>query len=196
MGRQIHFYMLPEDQREFLHMVREHDPTTVILRDSDSSQVEPIGEDVESDKILCLWNRELLSELQREWVAGPGYYTLDTLHKPLLELTSSFTATWEGKPALGQSRLFGNFEPHLGKPEAFEKWYESLVQWIRKHYRKNPASTGGYVGPAAYKFYENGGYLLPNFLPPRTKEWLTEIGKQHGRSKPAQRSSKRAKVRS
>ncbi len=179
MGRQIHFYMLPEDQREFLRIVQDHDSTTVILRDSDSPQVDAISEDVGSDKTLCFWNRKLLPNLERKWIQEPGYYRVDTLYTPILEFTSSFTATWEGKPALGQGRLFGNFEPHLDKPEDFRKWYDALVHWIRQHYRKNPASTGGYVGPAAYKFYENGGYLLPNFLPPRTKEWLTKIGSQH-----------------
>jgi hypothetical protein len=61
----------------------------------------------------------------------------------------------------------------------FEKWYETLVRWIRKNYGKNPASSTGYVGPAAFEFYEKGGYLLPQFLPPKTKEWLTEISTQH-----------------
>jgi hypothetical protein len=180
MGRQTHFYMLPKDRSEFLGVIQEHDSTTVVLRDSDSSQVEAIGEDVGADKTLSLWNRKLLPNLERKWIPDPGYYRVDSLKAPILEFTPSFAATWEGKPALGQGRLFGNFEPYLGKSEEFEKWYESLVHWIRQHYRKNPASTGGYVSPAAYEFYEHGGYLLPNFLPPRTKEWLTEIGKQHG----------------
>jgi hypothetical protein len=196
MGRQIQFYMLPEDRSEFLHMVQEQDSVAVILRDSDSSGIESVSEDVGADKTLCLWNRKLLPNLERKWVPEPGYYRVDTLHAPILEFTSSFTAKWEGKPALGQGRLFGNFEPHLGKPDDFAKWYESLVHWIRKHYRKNPASTGGYVGPAAYNFYEKGGVLLPNFLPPKTKEWLAEIGKQHARSKTPKRSSKRTRVRS
>ena len=43
MGREIHFYMLPVDGSEFLRIVQEHDSTTMILRDSDSSQVEPIS---------------------------------------------------------------------------------------------------------------------------------------------------------
>ena len=196
MGRQIQFYMLPEDRSEFLHMMQEQDSVAVILRDSDSSGIEPVSEDVGADKTLCLWNRKLLPSLERKWVPESGYYRVDTLHAPVLEFTSSFTAKWEGKPALGQGRLFGNFEPHLGKPDDFVKWYESLVHWIRKHYRKNPASTGGYVGPAAYNFYEKGGVLLPNFLPPKTKEWLAEIGKQHARSKTPKRASKRPRVRS
>jgi hypothetical protein len=196
MGRQIHFYMLPEDRNEFLRVVQERDPIVVITRDSDSADIQPApSSDVGSDKTLCLWNTKLLPHLERKWIPEPGYYRVDSLKTPILEFTSSFIATWEGKPALCQGRLFGNFEPYLGKPEDFEKWYESLVDWIRQHYRKNPVSTGGYVAPGAYDFYENGGYLLPNFLPPRTKEWLAEIGKRHARERPPLRPSKRTKPR-
>lgn len=193
MGRQVHFHMLVEDQKEFLRVVQDRDSTVVTLRDFNSSQVAPIAEAVTTDRTLCLWNREILPNLERKWIPDPGYYRIDTLKAPILEFAPSFTATWEGKPALGQGRLFGNFEPHLGKPESFRRWYEKLVGWIRRHYRKNPAGTGGYVGPAAYEFYEQGGYLLPSTLPPRTKEWLAEIGRQHERFGRKSRAGSKAK---
>ncbi len=192
MGRQIQFHMLPEDQKAFLRTVQERDPVVVTMRDSDSAHVEPIGDqEIGPDKTFCLWNRELLPHLEREWVPNPGYYRLDTLYKPILEFTPSFTATWEGNPALGQGRLFGNFESYLGKPQDFAKWYDRLVRWIRANYHKNPRGMGGYVGPGAYEFYKSGGYLLPNFLPPRTKEWLAVLSKQHPRSRKPSRMSKR-----
>ena len=197
MGRQIHFHMLQEDRNAFLRFVQERDPVVISLRDSRSAEVRPITDfDIGDDKILCLWNRQILPQLQRESVPQRDYFTVDGLKMPILEFTSSFTAKWEEKSALGQGRLFGNFEPHLGKPEEFQKWYETLVRWIRSNYQKNPRGTGGYVGPAAYEFYEKGGYLLPNFLPPRTKEWLAEIGKQHARLRTPLRSSKGTKARS
>lgn len=179
MGRQIHFYMLAEDQNAFLRVVQERDPVVIIARDSDSAEVQLADPDTGPDKTLCLWNRKLLPHLKRKWISDPGYYTIDGLRTPTLEFTPSFAATWEGKPGLGQGRLFGDFDPNLEKPPDFGKWYEILVRWIRQNYQKSPASMGGYVGPAAYEFYKSGGYLLPNILPPRTKEWLTAIGKQH-----------------
>jgi hypothetical protein len=180
MGRQIHFYMLPEDRNAFLLFVQEGGSVVVISRDADSSKVRPLADiDVGNSKTLCLWNQRLLPLLERKWVPDPGYYRVDELRMPVLELTPSLSTTWEGKPALVQGRLFGDFDPHLEKPPQFEKWYESLARWMRKNYRKSPASIGGYVGPAAYEFYNKGGYLLPQFRPPRTEAWLTEIGKQH-----------------
>jgi hypothetical protein len=189
--------MLPDDRDAFLHFVQERDLVTVVARDSDSAEIQPIADfDIGRDKTLCFWNRKILPSLEREWVPSSGYFTVSELRMPILEYTSSFTATGEGKPRLGQGRLFGNFEAYLGKPPEFEKWYETLVRWIRRNYRKNPRGTGGYVGPAAYEFYKSGGYLLPNILPPRTKEWLAEIGKQYARSRAPLQSSKRTKARS
>jgi hypothetical protein len=189
--------MMPEDQNTFLSVIQERNPIVVMNRDSDSAVIHSGAEaDTSPNKTLCLWNRKLLPHLERKWVPDPGYYTVDGLKMPTLEFTPSFTATWEGKPGIGQGRLFGNFESYLGKPPDFEKWYESLVRWIRQNYQKSPAVSGGYVGPAAYELYKNGGYLLPNILPPKTKEWLIEIGKQHGQPRATLRSSKRAKRRS
>lgn len=178
MGRQIPFHMLPEDRDAFLRFAQEADPVWVVARDSKTREVEPITNfEIGPNVTLCLWNRKVLSHVDRSWIPDPGYYRLDSLHMPLLEFMPSFSASWEGKAALGQGRLFGNFEPHLRKPDNFEEWYEILVRWIRRNYRRNP-TVRSYVGPAAYQFYEGGGYLLPSFVPPRTNEWVAEIAKQ------------------
>ena len=189
MGRQIHFYMLPQDRTVFLRVVQDAEPVTVTLRNSDSAKTFPIADPIVGDsETLCLWNSRLLPSLERKWVPHPGYYRADEWGKPILEFTSSVRTTWEGEPALLQGRLFGIFER---KSPNFEKWYDSIVRWIRKNYRRGPAELGGYVGPAAYEFYKSGGYLLPNFLPPRTKEWVAEISKQHPFSEPPARRPKR-----
>ncbi len=192
MGRQIHFHMLPEDQNAFLRFVQKNDPAVVIARDDPKTpDVHPV-EHIAADRyqILCLWNRRLLPVMKRESVgkANRTYYMADVLHLPLLEFSPSCRTEWDGRPALIQGRLYGQFNPDLNKPPEFEKWYDKLVRWIRKNYRKHPSPIiGGYVGPAAYEFYKSGGYLLPNFLPPRTDNWVAELGKQH----PANSSDKR-----
>jgi hypothetical protein len=88
MGRQTDFYMMPEDWNAFLCFVQEQDSTVVVVRDSDSAQVEPVAErDIGPDKTLCLWNRKLLPHLERTWIPEPGYYRIDTLKTPTLEFT-------------------------------------------------------------------------------------------------------------
>jgi hypothetical protein len=180
MGRQLHFHMLEEDVSEFFRVVEAGGQVTVVARDSNSAAVLPVGaRDVDSGNTVCFWNRSFLPQLERKWIPDPGYYRIDSLKLPVLEFMPSFKANWEGKPALGQGRLFGNFEPYLGKPREFTEWYELLASWIRRRYRKSPVGLGGFVGPEAYEFYRNGGFLLPNIVPPRTEEWIAKIDNQH-----------------
>jgi hypothetical protein len=184
--------MLPEDQEAFFRVVKEKADVVVIQRDTDSADIQGNHTvTTGADPSLCLWNRGILPNLERKWVPEPGYYSIDILSLPVLEFHPPFVSKWQGAPAVAQGRLFGNFESYLKKPEQFEAWYEGLVRWIRKNYQRNPAGQviGGYVGPAAMRFYEQGGYLLPNFLPPTTKEWLSIIGRQHTRQQERHRRS-------
>jgi hypothetical protein len=183
VGRQIHFYMLPEDQAAFLRFVQQHDPVMVADRDDpDHRDVRP-AEDLAANRprMLCLWNQRLLPVLTRNWDGKAKFYkySVDVFRLPVLELSTCLKSEWEGRPALVQGRMYGQFEANLHKLPEFEKWYEMLVRWIRKNFKKSPAEFGGYVGPAAYRFFLDGGYLLPNFYPPRTDAWLAAIGKQH-----------------
>jgi hypothetical protein len=181
MGRQIHFHMLPNDRDEFLRFVQQADPIAFISKYGESSSVVPLPIDaIDKEQSIYFWNRSFLPNLERKWVPDPGFYGLSNLNEPILEFRpSSALVTWEEKRALVQGRLYGIFDPYLGKPPEFQKWYERLVRWIQKTYKKNPTSMSGYVGPAAYEFFEEGGYLLPQYLPVRTQAWLDEIAKQH-----------------
>jgi len=180
MGRQIQFHMVREDLSEFFGFVQDDNEVVITERDSNSAEVGPIRVDkTNSENTLCFWNRKLLVNLKREWILEPGYYRIDSLRLPVLEFMPSFKATWEGKAALGQGRLFGSFEPYLEKPAEFTEWYEQLASWIRRRYRKSPPDLNGFVGPEAYEFYRGGGVLLPNIVPPRTQEWIARIEKQH-----------------
>lgn len=176
MGHQLYFYMTPKDRGEFLNFVQKLAPTLVALRDSDVSETQPANSsEIDSGGTLVLWKRTSDSRLVRKWVPDPGYFRVDTLKEPALEYMSSFPSLWKEEPALGQGRLFGNFEPYLDKPADFMKWYEVLAGWIRKHYSKNKKVMGGYVGPDAQEFANQGGCLLPSFVPPETPEWDLKI---------------------
>jgi hypothetical protein len=128
---------------------------------------------------MILWNKQLTATLQRKWIdsATPGYYRVDQLAFPVLEFSMSMLTDWQGKPALTQGRIYGQF---AGKPVEFERWFEQIVRYIRKHWRGNPVSLlGGYVGPAASDWFTSGGLLLPMFVPPITAEWLRVMKQQH-----------------
>jgi hypothetical protein len=172
--------MLPDDRDAFLRFVRKDDLVALVSEGSDSPIVRPVDErDLGTQDDFYLWNRRLLPHLKRRWIPGPRYYGVSVLDSVVLAFGGSRLTAWEGKPALVQGRLYGIFDPYLEKPPEFQKWYEHLVRWIRKNYQRTHTSIGGYIGPSAMKLFEQGAYLLPQFVPPKTDLWLAEIGKQH-----------------
>jgi hypothetical protein len=66
------------------------------------------------------------------------------------------------------------------KQVEFEKCYEQVIRYIRRHWFKNPASwMSGYVGPAAGDWFDRGGLLLPIYIPPVSNDWIQRLGEQH-----------------
>jgi len=35
------------------------------------------------------------------------------------------------------------------------------------------------VGPAAGDWFDRGGFLLPNYMPPARNDWIQRLGEQH-----------------
>jgi hypothetical protein len=183
VGRQILFHMLPEDRTEFLEFVQERDPVVVgDFTHALKSEFEPVdlaNPENGSREWLCLWNRDLLPSLRREYIAesnvGP-YYRIDS-SLPILEFSLPSPSVWDGKPALTQGRLYAY--SYAAEP-GLRGWYESLVRRMRKTFKKNPVTwMAGYVGPAAYRWYESGGLLLPYCAPPINPEWRERIYAQY-----------------
>lgn len=176
MGRQVNFYAQPEDLREFLNFVMENGDVLLTTMDGHEAKVHPINYlDAIPQETLCFWRRDMIPALAREWVPDPGYFRIDYLHLPVIELSASFTCEWERMPAIGLGRIYGQFDTYLEKPPAFLRGYERICRWIRRNWRPSPVGFGGYVANAAYTFYERGGLLLPAFNPPPTPVWRAEL---------------------
>src|SRR5262245_52411466 len=163
MGRQIHISVMPEDVESLLaHIKGQHRVVLMKRDDSHSSNVEPLESPPASpNEILILWNQDLLPQLRRKRVSrdsAEDYFRIDEFREPVLELGGSFLGQWCGRPSLTQGRIYGVFD---NKSKEFVRWYEQIVRYIRKAFVRNPASLYGYVGPAAYKWFLEGGLLLP-----------------------------------
>jgi len=181
MGRQIQIHVLPKDVNALLVAMRDKEPWEIAMRSGNSATPERLAflpEDA-SGQILVLWSKRFVPQLQRRYVAEaePPYYLADEQRESVLELSLSGFTTWEARPALTQGRIYGVFGNKLAQ---FEKCYERIVRYIRRHWRKNPALwMGGYVGPAASDWFEGGGLLLPNYRPPLRSDWIQRLGEQH-----------------
>ena len=151
MGRQIQLHVLPKDVNELLAATHGREPLEIAMRIGNSATPERLAfltENV-SGKTLVLWSNRFAPKLQRRYVAKaePPYYVVDEQTELALELSLSGFTTWQGRPALTPGRIYGVFE---NKQAEFEKCYERIARYIRRHWRKNPALwMGGYIGPAA-----------------------------------------------
>lgn len=177
MGRQVEFHALPDDVRRFLDFVQQRDPVMVILRSSDSPDIKTVADPSIETRVMTLWNQDLLSSFSREHVMYPGreYYGIDA-SLPTLEFSPSEQCQWNGRPALLQGRLYGFFDKPF--PE-YEKWYSALRRWIRKNFARVPIPLPrGYIGHAALEWFKKGGLLMPSFVPPATKKWLSWVEAQ------------------
>jgi len=171
----------------FLEFVQKHDPVVVTSKSSDSSKVTPVSDPLAESQVMTLWNQTLLGSLERKLVSRPrgdDYYRVDD-SLPTLELSPSRPVEWNGRPALLQGRVYGFFDRPLS---GYEEWYEIVARWIRNNFKKTSLKLlGGYIGPEAFKWFQDGGILLPMFEPPPTSEWLSFVENQHtvGSSRPA-----------
>lgn len=185
MGRQINFYAQPEDMKVLVDFILGREDVVISTRDGNEAETHPLSYlDALPQETLFFWRRDMAPTIEREWVSDPGYFRIDSLHLPVLELSASFTCEWEGTQAIGLGRIYGQFDAYLEKPAAFSKWYDQICRWIRRNWRSSPVGFGGYIATAAYSFYERGGLLLPAFKPPPTSVWKAELAKQHKTAAP------------
>ena len=160
MGRQIQLSILPADANTLLTVIRSKEPVELAVRSGVAPTLAPLGSIPDGSRDLVLWNRRFAPALKRSYIAAanPPYYLADEQTEPILEFSISVLTQWEGIPALTQGRIYGVFD---AKPREFEKWYERIVRYIRKNWRKNPISwMGGYVGPAASEWFDSGGFCF------------------------------------
>jgi hypothetical protein len=179
MGKQTQLHMLPADVEMLLDFMRKHVSVMITLKSSDSPRAIPVSDPSTELRVMTMWNKTLLNSLERKLIHRPGgsdYYRVDD-SLPTLELSPSRLIAWSGKSALLQGRIYGLFD----KPASgYEEWYNAIVRWIRHNYQKCPLKLlGGYIGPAALRWFEGGGVLLPMIEPPQTTEWLSVVESQH-----------------
>jgi hypothetical protein len=165
--------MLPEDDEALLtHMKGRHNVVVAKRDHAYSAIVESLASIPRNGDVpLILWNQELLPVLRRKVISGAGhknYYRVDETAQPVLEFETSILGRWRDKPSLTQGRIYGVFD---NKTKGFSRWFDQITCHIRKAFVKNPGSFSGYIGPAAYKWFRQGGLLAPTFLPPDTPAW-------------------------
>jgi hypothetical protein len=149
MGRQVNFYMHPNDLLEFEADLRSR--STIYLLQSKWPSSEPcyvssthlkLGQRLDlTDLTVYLCRQEDAKHLAVQHRSSLGYWTVDIRLSPVLEFWRSY---FDGK-VLKRGRLY--YKPE-GRTPGFVKWADSLIRRVRRTYIKEDF----YVGPHAAKW--------------------------------------------
>lgn len=162
MGRQVNFWMLEQDEQEFVRFVLSQPDVAMVTDLSPGPYPHIITELPRPPErwwwAVHFWNRNFPFELVR-WVQvreGPdaGLYAFVMGDKaPVIELHRSILRE---SGELSEGRIWAGY-----KDDAFRRWYDGVANWIRKRYKKvrKLGNIWLYAGPHAYEWYQAGGVL-------------------------------------
>lgn len=163
MGRQINFYMLPEDEREFISYVLQRKDVVMIAEPFESkspniisSLPEPFSKPLWHS--VYFWNKNINGAPETKYIEKQGYFLIDSLASSVIEFSRSFIR--DNFLVRGRIRAQINYwkeDKIVSKGKEFENWFNAIVRWIRKHYQK--ISELEYIGPHALEWKKRGGVL-------------------------------------
>lgn len=166
MGSQVNFYMVPEDEEDFLLQVVA-DPETSVLwamnYDRPIVTAEfPLPSAYENHRgWLVLWNHCLVS---REQITPPnkvpdractsGRYDINPIVYPVVEFMRSAV----DDKGLAPGRIWTGFEDWHDMPEDRMKLYRSWFRRLARRLNKWPYRWGMYrIGPKTKEYFDAGG---------------------------------------
>lgn len=181
MGKQVRFYMLPEDERLFLHFVCQKPSVALLSSISTKPKLQVIEDPLNSLqpttelRTILLWNtmwpirkddiqkiflKEYDIEQGRYVATGEMVYSVNTSKAPVIEFSPSFIRH-DGR--LVQGRIWAEmYRPEPGqlihKGANFESWYDQIARWLRRNFKRS-RDIDGYFGPEALEWYQKGGKL-------------------------------------
>jgi hypothetical protein len=162
MGRQVNFYMLPEDLTVFEEALKEQGQICFLPERLPSPKLQTLSTLAipEMGKTwlgVYLCRETDLSNIVVKSIPKQEYWTIDENRSPVVQFDRCY---YDGR-IVRRGRLyflegFYNEEGHwVEKSENFIRWAGGLLRWIRKHYKKDP-KTGFYVGPYAWEWVSRG----------------------------------------
>jgi len=141
MGRQILFYMVDEDEDEFLEFVRSSFDVVILPQTSEIGR----GEEFSSFRELAgrklgeachLWNRSLSPEPLIKHIPQQGYFWLDFMQSEVVNVMRS--KRLDQRLSMGRLHIENKARRPDGgvveKSGEFVNWFNELCRWIKKTY--------------------------------------------------------------
>lgn len=177
MGKQVRFYILPDDERDFMDYLFLRKGVKLLLPTSDTRDLF-IGREALEDRTVFrqvyLWDstfnfdftdiekiyyREYDESLGIYTETGKAYYTLSHFSSaPIIVYTRSFVNS-DGK--LTEGRIWAEMNRIKGdkmvpKEQGFISWYEEIAHWLRQNL-KHDKELNAYVSKRAKEWRNKGG---------------------------------------
>lgn len=179
MGHQITFHMLEEDRKEFFNFLSSQHRFIASRWTSDTSAVVHCESPAQENGALAIWEPQSEVDRLREMVLrndGSIVYEFDR-QISVLEFDPGMFVVHGGSQALLQGRLYSFLSEMSIETSSL---FRTARRWIKRSFEACPLKLlGGYIGPAAMRWYRDGGILLPMFNPPATSAWEEFITSQH-----------------
>ncbi len=164
MGKQINFYMTNSDEEEFLNFVRSDRSVGVFMVTMPTDSIPLLTELPQSEipfwLSICLWDRDNSPQPNLRYVTEQKYYVVNKSTSEVIEFLRSNIK----KRSISRGRIWAEMAMWesdgtlVRKSETFEKWYDRLARWIRRHSVRY--DKGVYVMPGAAEFKKQGGRLV------------------------------------
>jgi hypothetical protein len=171
MGKQVNFWMLPEDESIFMQYLRERKNIVLLKPISSRLEVEMIEFDLilpSTEPTLLIWDKTI--PIKDENIVPPkrlinsgkyDYYEIDRFDAPVIEYSRSLLTREKG---LLRGRIWAEMylfkgQERIYKGSEFEDFYNTIARWLRRNLTRIK-ELYAYMGSAALKWYREGGRLI------------------------------------
>jgi hypothetical protein len=193
MGRQINFFMTSKDEKDFLDYARSTCNLAILPYTSKESVFKPL-ESLSPPKSQDFWwnlwlvNMDISHKVVTKFIPEQGYFLVDESASDVLEFSRSLPFD----DRLNRGRIWAEFYSHFDdntgqlvkKDQELGKWFERLVRWIRKNFRKEDSLI--YIGPCAQELLDS-----IDFVPEQGWSWLRLIPKKDEKQSRSPQDDKR-----
>lgn len=165
MGKQFLFYMVDQDEDEFIEFVRTTGDVVILAQTTRSHDGESFSSfrDLAGHRLgeAChLWNRSLSPQPVIKHIPAQGCYWLDFTQSEVVNVMRSKSVD----QTLSMGRL--HIEDKRSRPDGssfkkgydFLNWFDELGRWIKKNYPSR--FDGAYLSARAEALSQNGVELI------------------------------------
>lgn len=164
MGKQVNFFMAASDEADFIKFARSDRNVGITIDGTPTDSLSLLDELPERDIpfwfTVWLWDQDNSPSPILQYIPEQNYFVVDRFASEVIEFSRSYLD--EGRlvrgriwAEMGVWRSDGTLH---NKGVSFEKWFDRLANWIKRHSVRD--DRGDYLLPGAADYAKQGGKLV------------------------------------